>query len=81
MKAETTSPASTRFPEACDWDADWGFKNKGIAERFDAEGKKVEEECESDIDDRPEDKLFIGQTSTYPSSQKAFYNLSLSINE
>ncbi|KAJ9105294.1 hypothetical protein QFC21_001662 [Naganishia friedmannii] len=63
MKAESTSPASIRYPEACDWDADWGFKNKGIAERFDADGKKVEEECESDIDDRPEDKLFIGQTT------------------
>ncbi|KAJ9120815.1 hypothetical protein QFC22_002749 [Naganishia vaughanmartiniae] len=63
MKAESTSPASTRYPEACDWDADWGFKNKGVAERFDADGKKVEEECESDIDDRPEDKLFVGQTT------------------
>ncbi|KAI5454087.1 bifunctional endoribonuclease/protein kinase ire1 [Naganishia albida] len=39
---------TTTTPEACEWNAEWGFR---------------EAECESDIDDRPEDKLFIGQTS------------------
>lgn len=58
-----TTPAGGRAsPEACDWNADWGFQGK----KGDARDAKGEDgECESDIDDRPEDKLFIGQTCEY----------------
>jgi hypothetical protein len=58
-----TTPAGYRGePEACDWNAEWGFRSKREAGR-DANG--VDGECESDIDERPEDKLFIGQTCEY----------------
>jgi hypothetical protein len=44
-----TAQPPTASPDACEWNAEWGFR---------------EGECESDIDERPEDKLFIGQTCT-----------------
>ncbi|KAJ9102214.1 hypothetical protein QFC20_005043 [Naganishia adeliensis] len=53
--ATETTPAGRPSPEACEWNAEWGFREHG------AEG--TEGECESDIDERLEDKLFIGQTS------------------
>lgn len=57
--AETT-PVDYPTPQACEWNAEWGFRNDAGA--ADARDTQVEGECESDIDDRPEDKLFIGQT-------------------
>ena len=49
-----TTPAGRPSPEACEWNAEWGFEER----------ERPEGECESDIDERPEDKLFIGQTCT-----------------
>lgn len=60
--SDTTPAAHRGSPEACDWNAEWGFRNKREDGR---DAKGVDGECESDIDDRPEDKLFIGQTCEY----------------
>ncbi|GHJ84180.1 hypothetical protein NliqN6_0582 [Naganishia liquefaciens] len=68
-----TTPASAReSPEACDWNAEWGFKGK----KGEGRNAKIDDgECESDIDDRPEDKLFIGQTSYLLSIHSHAYGL------